>query len=105
MIRRKKPAKPRLPKPATPAPSEVPPSDGLRFWATWSDGAQTKMSVYTSKDKLDLTRAVAVSTAAYSSRYHIPIEEINATIVQAQFRDPDGTIVATYDAAKGDCLA
>jgi hypothetical protein len=101
MIKRsKKLKKPRLPTPATPAPNEVPPSDGLVFEAAWDDGITTRMSVYTFVDDLDLKRAIALSKAAYSSRKRIPLAEIKAIIVQAQFRDSGNTIIATHDAAQ-----
>jgi hypothetical protein len=52
----------KMPKPATPEPKRVPPSDSLVFWAKWSDGVETRMSVYTFADDLDVKRAIAVST-------------------------------------------
>ena len=54
--------------PATPAPHPVRPSESLLFAAKWSDGLETRMSVYTTVDNLDVARGVAVSRAAYSSR-------------------------------------
>jgi hypothetical protein len=56
------------------------------------------MAVYTFADDLDLERAKTVRAAAYSSRKRVPMAAITATIVQAHFEDPDGVIVASYNA-------
>jgi hypothetical protein len=89
---------PKMPKPATPEPKRVPPSDGLVFWAKWSDGIETRMSVYTFINNLDVKRAMAVSAAAYSSRKRVPMAAITTTIVQARFEDLSGAIVESYNA-------
>jgi hypothetical protein len=83
--------------PATPAPKSVPASDSVVFAARWSDGIETKMSVYTTVDELDVARGVAVSRAAYSSRRRVPITDIAATIVQARF-EKGGEVLRTYAA-------
>ena len=76
------PAPKKMPKPATPEPKRVPPSDGLVFRTKWSDGIETRMSVYTFINDLDVKRAIAVSAAAYSSRKRVPMAAITATIEQ-----------------------
>ena len=81
--------------PATPAPKSVRPSDSLVFAARWSDGVETRMSVYTVVDELDVTRGVAVSRAAYSSRRRVPITAIVATIMQAHF-EKEGVVLRAY---------
>ena len=68
------------------------------FWAKWSDGIETRMSVYTFIDDLDVERAMAVSAAAYSSRKCVPMAAITATIVRARFEDLSGAIVESYNA-------
>jgi hypothetical protein len=83
--------------PTTPAPKSVRPSDSLVFAARWSDGIETRMSVYTTIGELDVARGVAVSHAAYSSRRHVLMGEITATIVQACF-EKDGVVLRTYAA-------
>jgi hypothetical protein len=99
MIRKRKiTTKKKMTKPATPAPTEFPPSDGLVFWAKWSDGTETRMSVYSQIDDLDLRRAAVVSAAAYSSRKRMPMTVITATICAARFEDEDGVIIETYNA-------
>jgi hypothetical protein len=85
-------------KPATLPPRPVPPSGGLVFSALWSDGTATRMSIYSTLKDLDLKRAAAVSHAGYSSRHHIPMDKITATITKATFAY-GGEIIATYDAA------
>jgi hypothetical protein len=89
--------KPKMPKPATPAPEPVKPSDGPVFEATWSDGTQTRMSIYAWLDNLNVNRAAAVSRAAYSSRHRVPMPEIVATITEAHF-EKDGAIIASCTA-------
>jgi hypothetical protein len=87
--------------PATPAPAPVAPSDGPTFTAVFSDGIETKMSIYSSADEnnLDAARAVAVSRAAYSSRAKVPMAEITATITYARFDNVRGMLLASYSAA------
>jgi hypothetical protein len=85
----------RKPAPATPAPKSVQPSDSLVFAAKWSDGTETRMSIYTTLEELDVARGVAVSRAAYSSRRRVPMTEIVATIVQASF-EKDCVILQSY---------
>jgi hypothetical protein len=98
--KRSKKPKSRMPTPATPAPNEVPSSDGLIFETEWNDGTKTRMSVYTFADSLDVKRGVAVSRAAYSGRKRIPMSAITATIERAHFEDSGGAIVATYNATQ-----
>jgi hypothetical protein len=87
----------KMPKPATPAPAEVKPSDSPTFVAQWSDGVTTKMTTYTMLTRLDLKRGIALSRAAYSSRKKILIATIEATIVEARF-EKDGAVVRAYTA-------
>ncbi len=73
----------------------LPPGASPVFRAKFSDGTKVRMSVYTLLNPLDIKRAVAVSRAAYSSRLHIPMSAITATIVEAHF-EKDGKILQRY---------
>jgi hypothetical protein len=65
MIRTKKRRKANMQtRPATPPPKPVEPSDGPVFEAKWSDGTETRMSVYSSLIDLDVRRGIALAEAA-----------------------------------------
>ena len=83
--------------PATPPPKPVEPSDGPVFYAKWSDETETRMSVYSSLTDLDVRRGIAVATAAYSSRKHVPTADLKATIVRAHF-ESNGIVIQAYTA-------
>ena len=70
------------------------PSGGIVFEATFDDGVKTRMSVFTSPTRLDLTRAIRLSIAAYTSRTKCPA----VPIVAGHFESHDGEILRRYDA-------
>jgi hypothetical protein len=93
----KKSTEKKLPKPATPAPAEVKPSDAPTFVAQWSDGTETRMTTYTILKKLDLKRGITLARAAYSSRKKVPMSAIETTIIAAHF-EKDDVVVRAYTA-------
>ena len=95
--KKRKPAPFSVPAPVIPVPRAPPPSEGPVFTAVFEDGVQTKMSVYSGLDPLDLERAIKVSRAAYSSRTKKPMAAA-PRIVAALFEDREGVLLASYTA-------
>ena len=62
------------------------------FVATFADGEVTRMSVFTSREKLDMERGVRLSRHAYSSR----VRKDPPVILEAHFESADGEVLAEY---------
>jgi hypothetical protein len=96
MSNRQKPKKYRKPfsssKPVIPVPKPPPARRGPVFYAKWSDGVETCMSIYSGLDCPDIKRAVAVSQAAHSSR----TKGKSAAIVSGHFETADGEVLRSY---------
>ena len=86
-----------------PVPKPPPASAGPVFIATFADGTETRMSVYSELDPLDLERAIVISKAAYSSRTSTPMAAIAVPIVAARFQTTDGVLLASYDVEQLTC--
>ena len=80
-------SKPVIPVPKPPAPRKSP-----VFCAKWSDGLETRMSIYSRIDHPDIRRAVAVSQAAHASR----TKGKSAAIVSGHFETADGEMLRSY---------
>jgi hypothetical protein len=61
------------------------------FYAEFSDGQKTRMTVFTSRDKLDVERGVKLAQYAYESRTH----RKPPAIVKARF-ESEGEILQSY---------
>jgi hypothetical protein len=68
------------------------------FVARFEDGTETRMSVFSSREQLDVARGIAIARAAYSSRKRIPLTKSVSRIVSGHFEDDEGAVLATYDA-------
>ena len=77
-----KPRKPKSPKTRV----------GPTFVAEFADGTTTRMSVFTSLEKLDWERGERLSIAAYQSRFQT--REVPPAIVSARF-EQDGKVLGT----------
>src|SRR5262245_45644320 len=64
---------------------------GPTFVAEFADGATTRMSICTARDKLDWGRGERLSIAAYQSRFQT--HEVPPAIVSARF-EQDGKVLA-----------
>jgi hypothetical protein len=64
---------------------------GPTFVAEFADGTTTRMSVFTSLEKLDWDRGVRLSQAAYQSRH--PDAVVLPTIISVHF-EQDGKVLA-----------
>jgi len=80
---------------------------GPTIQATFADGTVTRMSVFTSLEKLDWDRGVRLSIAAYQSRWRarerkqrpywaIPVAPTPPAIISAHF-ERDGKVLAQYE--------
>jgi hypothetical protein len=85
-------------KPVIPVPKPPPASAGPIFIARFADGKETRMTVYSGLDPLDLGRGIAVSKAAYSCRVGVPMSAIAVPIIEARFETKDGVLLAAYTA-------
>jgi len=68
---------------------------GPTFYARFVDGTETRMSVFTSRTRLDLQRGVALSRVAYEARTKHLKEP--PPIVASRF-EQEGGVLKTYSA-------
>jgi hypothetical protein len=61
------------------------------FVATFADGEVTRMSVFTSREKLDMARGVRLARAAYESR----MKQAVPPIIEAHF-ERNGEVLEHY---------
>lgn len=69
------------------------------FVATFADGEVTRMSVFTSREKLDVGRGVRLARAAYESR----MKRAAPPIVEARF-ERNGEILEHYTREQLDAM-
>jgi hypothetical protein len=62
------------------------------FVATFLDGEVTRMSIFTSREKLDMARGVRLARAAYESRKQRAVPPI----VEAHY-ERDGEVLESYE--------
>jgi hypothetical protein len=62
------------------------------FVATFADDEVTRMSVFTSREKLDMARGVRLARAAYESR----MKQAVPPIIEAHY-ERDGEVLESYE--------
>jgi hypothetical protein len=61
------------------------------FAATFADGEVTRMSIFTSREKLDMARGVRLARVAYESR----MKQAAPPIIEAHY-ERDGEVLESY---------
>jgi hypothetical protein len=70
------------------------------FVATFADDEVTRMSVFTSREKLDMARGVRLARAAYESR----MKQAALPIIEARY-ERDGEVLESYEREQLDSVS
>jgi hypothetical protein len=92
-----KATEPKKPQKRAPFPKPPPASASPIFVARFADGVETRVSIYSALDPLDVERGITIAKAAYSSRTRTPMAAAPA-FLEAHFDDRDGVLLASYTA-------